>query len=538
MMKKLLKNPLILCLLAFVVALSFWLTPVQASAEEATDFDCTYSVPEKKPYFQYGAGEVIVYTAEEAAAAGIPEGYSDTVLSIKPVSSSASGSGVLLDFSALAIPVRIVDSISVRFYLGESSKNTGGKPQLRVWGPKSDEWVYQPGSTASKTGEWATETIENTNSVFEGLADEQGNLYKFELSVRVAEHVDFYIDSVKLNTKENDGVAPVISYDGGDEIRVALGADFALNATAYDAQEDCEKEVEYVWESGIELDENGTPKTAGEYLLTLRAVDYYGNVATKTITVRVIEPDVELPVIHLNFKKMYAQVGMIPILNFEVTDNQKVVEVTRVWSEGALDAKGALTEGTHTYTVTAKDDSNNQSVHTVTVYVTKDEPAYDNVIDEEFLTPQYIVSFDFKNGVPYWRGDKVKKPVDPIREDTEYYTYIFDGWYNGDVKWDFEKDVVLDNLNLIAKWTEIPIAEEGPDSSQSSGKEEDKDGSSSSTENETPSQSSGKEETSTGSSASDKTENQSGCSCALELGVVLPALLCVSLVFRKKKENE
>jgi len=532
------KTSLVSCLLALCSVFVAWVTPVQASAQTDSDFDCAYSVPTGKPYFQYGASEVITYTQEEAKAAGVPDGYSGTVLSVKPVSSSASGSGVLLDFSALEMPACMVEHIAVRFYLGESDKNTGGRPQLRIMSPITDDWVYQP-EKASVTGEWATETIENTDSVFDQLANEKGCLDKFELSVRVTEHVDFYIDSVTLKLLENDGVGPEIRCEG-DSLTVAVGGNFILDATAYDAQEKCEKPLEYIWESGVELGENGAPTKAGEYVLTLRAVDYHGNESTKTIAVTVIELDREKPVIHLNFTVMYAQVGMIPTLNFEVTDNQNVAEVTRTWSEGALDKKGALTEGTHTYTVTAKDDSDNVATHTVTVIVTKDEHDFDNVVDEEALSPRYAVTFDGGNSETYKYGEKVKNPDEPVREDTEEYTYVFEGWYNGDAAWDFEKDVVVSDMNLVAKWTEIPLSQGGDDtasgSADSSVPDQSDDTASGSADSSVPDQSGNSSSVSTGSGNS-----QSSGGCSGFVGGVAGNVLALGvavITLRKKKENK
>ena len=40
------------------------------------------------------------------------------------------------------------------------------------------------------------------------------------------------------------------------------------------------------------------------------------------------------------------------------------------------------------------------------------------------------------------------KPEDPTREH-----YTFDGWYNGETKWNFEADKVTENVTLTAKWT-------------------------------------------------------------------------------------
>ncbi|MBQ8429711.1 MAG: InlB B-repeat-containing protein [Clostridia bacterium] len=51
-------------------------------------------------------------------------------------------------------------------------------------------------------------------------------------------------------------------------------------------------------------------------------------------------------------------------------------------------------------------------------------------------------------------GGKMEKPADPTKESTAEFDYIFDGWYNGDVKWDFENDTVTSDLELTAKYTE------------------------------------------------------------------------------------
>ena len=46
------------------------------------------------------------------------------------------------------------------------------------------------------------------------------------------------------------------------------------------------------------------------------------------------------------------------------------------------------------------------------------------------------------------QGSTVTKPADPTKEG-----YVFDGWYNGQTKWDFTKPVE-ENITLVAKWTE------------------------------------------------------------------------------------
>ena len=50
-------------------------------------------------------------------------------------------------------------------------------------------------------------------------------------------------------------------------------------------------------------------------------------------------------------------------------------------------------------------------------------------------------------------GAKVAKPADPTKEATTECEYVFDGWYNGETKWDFETDVVEGDTVLVAKFT-------------------------------------------------------------------------------------
>ena len=64
---------------------------------------------------------------------------------------------------------------------------------------------------------------------------------------------------------------------------------------------------------------------------------------------------------------------------------------------------------------------------------------------------KYTVTFDSDGGtdvssVTILENETIKKPSDPTKEG-----YTFDGWYNGDVKFDF-KTKITKNLTLKAKW--------------------------------------------------------------------------------------
>lgn len=62
------------------------------------------------------------------------------------------------------------------------------------------------------------------------------------------------------------------------------------------------------------------------------------------------------------------------------------------------------------------------------------------------------ITFDFMNGEESYsftaaEGDYLTPPEEP-----ENRGLVFNGWYNGKEKWDFEKDTVSEDLTLTAKW--------------------------------------------------------------------------------------
>ncbi|MDR2938856.1 MAG: InlB B-repeat-containing protein, partial [Clostridiales bacterium] len=66
---------------------------------------------------------------------------------------------------------------------------------------------------------------------------------------------------------------------------------------------------------------------------------------------------------------------------------------------------------------------------------------------------EHDVTFDTDGGTPVpppqkiKDGDKITKPQDPSKPG-----YIFDGWFDGEDEWDFDKDVVTGDLDLVAEW--------------------------------------------------------------------------------------
>lgn len=529
MKKNFLKSIMAVLALSLGALVSVQSVPANAAVATNAEFACTYSAASKDhPCMYYGSTDVITYTAAEAEAKGIPAGYEGNVFEVV----GSTSKGALLDFSALELPVSLIDSISVRFYVGVNAANTSGKPQLRIPKPNApDSWIYQPGSTASQAGVWTTETIEKD---FSSAADANGNLAKFELCVRSNAKIPFYVDSITVNVVENDGVAPVITYQGDEIVTIALGAELALDVSAYDAQEKGGKPVEFVWGEGVALNEKGLPAAEGEYTLTMRAKDYFNNVAEKTLTVRVVQPDTQAPVVNLAITEMHVQAGTMPVFNVQVSDDRAIAEVTKVWSAGALDEYGKLTVGTHTYTITARDTSGNVTEKTLTVYVSVGEPDYDNVVDEEAMMSGLTVSFDgVTSDKTYRYGDTIEKPADPVKE-TDEFVYTFIGWYNGDVEWDFASDVIQGNLELVSKWEQTPVENPsgGNDSGDSSEDEEN--------ENNPSGGENGDNNSSNGANNNEEPEEgaSKGCQSSIGLTASLAAMLVACFVMVKGKKEE
>ena len=372
----------LLTILSLVLCFSsFGLTNKKAVAT-SDDFDCTFSSGSF-----YGATTITTYTQEEAFSAGVPSGYTGSVVK---VTSSATNKGTILNFSALNIPTWAVESISFKVYVPSDSNKSDGYPEIRIPKPNaSGQWSLRY-PLASYVGQWReivldedTYFAENQGSVNDFAKD--GILDKFELALRHTDVTDFYIDSVKVNCVANDEVAPVINYSGETSVTIAQGQNYEFVVSATGSHGENVK-VEKVWSDPTRLDTEGNP-LEGEHILTFTATDFFGNTATLTINVTVTTPDTVAPQIHLLAEEIVVKTGTIPYLNVKVTDDKdNNVTVTYTWSSGALDVSGKLKKGTHTLTITATDSSNNQTTKTVTFIVSADGDKTTDVVDEEYLS--------------------------------------------------------------------------------------------------------------------------------------------------------
>ena len=132
----------------------------------------------------------------------------------------------------------------------------------------------------------------------------------------------------------------------------------------------------------------------------------------------------------------------VPVIDATAVDGWTEITPTYVWDEGAI-TDGKMNAGVWTCTITATDANGNYATATVRVTV-KGEP-------------KFTVTFDGKDEAEYAYGAKIEKPADPTKASTEKYQYTFDGWYNGETKWDFENDVITADVELTAKFVQSDV---------------------------------------------------------------------------------
>ena len=307
----------------------------------------------------YISKKTTVYSEEEARDAGVPPGYSGYVIEL----TGDSAMGFTVDFSDRKIPITTVKAIHMRVYYGTDQS------EVRVSVDAGYSWVIR--YAAAKPGTWDDVVISEEKAV-KLLADENGFLGTFGFGFRNGNDTmnsKVYVDSITAEIFEGDGIPPVLTYNGPDHIVTTAGKKLVLDTSAWDEQEKIAFPVEYVWSGGA-LDDEGLMKE-GEHSLILRATDNYGNSSEKALTVTVGPRDTEAPLINWTLDRIETVAGALPLLNFNVTDNEDEPETLLTWSDGAIDRRGRITEGTHTLTVTATDLTGNVSTVTVTVTASK-----------------------------------------------------------------------------------------------------------------------------------------------------------------------
>ena len=308
---------------------------------------------------------------EQAKYAGVPEGYSGWVLALDP--SGSENISIGLDLTG--IRTKNITKITFRVWCPTGTKQDSTDGGIRLTGAASNTWSAK--ISPSAIGEWIDVTLEKDDYSF---LDFDGNGYcdPINFCFRGANSTA-YIDAITVELKPADANPPVITYEGETVINTTAGKPFVLDASAYDAEDDEYITLEYIW-NGDALDADGL-LVEGSYTLKVKATDTYGNTSELVLTVNVGPEDTEAPVIGWtpDVEAVYAMKGAKPSIRVSVTDNTDKVEAVLIWSEGALDEAGRLTEGLHTLTISATDLSGNHSEYTVLFYVTASRPTVGNI---------------------------------------------------------------------------------------------------------------------------------------------------------------
>lgn len=358
-------------LLSLVLILSILLSSVTVYAATYADGVGKEEIPygefdNKNTAYRYKTFDMM--TEDEARAAGVPEGFSGHVLKIV---GESSGVGIGLDLSEYR--AKDIEKITFRVWCPKGTKSNG----VRLTNKSNSSWMMlaDPG----KVEQWVEVVLDETSN----FETSEKSFDAFDRGDGFCKTVNFcirydggdgiaYIDSITVELKAPDTIAPVITYDGGNVIETTAGRAFQVNATAYDEYYDAEIEPEYIFSEGA-VDQDGLLRE-GEHSCTVRFTDPAGNFSELKLSLKVAPKDTEAPVLSWAPDKIYANSGMMPMFNVTAIDDRDgEVKVTVVWSEGAI-YRGKLCAGNHTLTITASDETGNKTEKVIPVTVSGELP--------------------------------------------------------------------------------------------------------------------------------------------------------------------
>ncbi len=148
-------------------------------------------------------------------------------------------------------------------------------------------------------------------------------------------------------------------------------------------------------------------------------------------------------------------------LTAKFNENKRSYTITfNVTGNDAVTLDSVTVEYGTTYDLANILDGVDVSAYTYTVTVngeaaTSVEVLADVTVDVTFVARVYYTVTIGGVEQTVEEGEKAVKPeTDPTKESTAEFNYTFDGWYNGETKWDFENDTVTSDLELTAKFTE------------------------------------------------------------------------------------
>ena len=96
-------------------------------------------------------------------------------------------------------------------------------------------------------------------------------------------------------------------------------------------------------------------------------------------------------------------------------------------------------------------ESDNDSVNDDSTNASEERISESQRNDELFTVKFESDGGSAVNAITVKSGEKIPEPKSPVKATLEKQ-YAFKGWYYQDKKWDFENDVVTENIVLTAKW--------------------------------------------------------------------------------------
>ncbi len=157
--------------------------------------------------------------------------------------------------------------------------------------------------------------------------------------------------------------------------------------------------------------------------------------------------DVSVPYIYLNTKDIYflEEGDALPEPEYRIYDRTDLVEdilVETILDEDAVE-DGKVKAGQWVMVLRATDNSGNTFEREIKLYVSGER--------------KFTVTFDGKNAQECVYGSLIEEPQIPEKSATNRVYYVFDGWYNGEEKWDFANSAVTEDLNLVARFIERDV---------------------------------------------------------------------------------
>ncbi len=243
----------------------------------------TYSGENVAGENQYGGCSLAVVASENAAAAGVPEGFTgDSVLI---ASSNESSYDMSFDFTSLSLKRKHITGMSFRLYIEKNAADSSTYPELRIPG-KTEAWILRYVVGSAKTGQWITVALDS--GVIDKLC-EGGKLGKFVFCIRANGLAKMFIDNITVDTLQPDTEDPVIDAPV-TRFKTTEGTYPDLDyITITDDSGACD--VTYTWSEGA-LDFNGR-LNAGNHTCTITAIDGWDN---ETTVVIYFEAEEETPV--------------------------------------------------------------------------------------------------------------------------------------------------------------------------------------------------------------------------------------------------